>query len=382
MTISCQRELFDIPEDVTYLNCAYMSPLPLRSIEAGERGLKRKAHPWEIRPPHFFDESERARALFAQLIGADDGDVAIVPSVSYGIDVAAANVAVQTGGRIVVLEEQFPSNVYPWRRLAMARDAQLVTVERPRDYDWTPRVLEAIREGTAVVALPAVHWTDGSRIDLAAVGSRCREVGAQLVLDITQSLGAAPFSVAEVRPDWLVCATYKWLLGPYGLGFLYAAPGVQERAPLEHGWITRAGSQDFAGLVRYRDEFEPGARRYDVGERANFALLPVAIASLEQIGDWGVNQIAARLGCLTERIGSEVARLDLQPVPRNRREAHLLGVRFPAGLPDGLVARLAEKRVYVSVRGDSVRVAPHLYNDDRDVDRLLEVLADFAPSSA
>ncbi len=379
VTIDCQRELFDIPEDVAYFNCAYMSPLPRRSVEAGERGLRRKTRPWEIRPPHFFDESERAREVFAQLIGAQPGDVAIVPSVSYGIDVAAANVAISRGDRIVVLEEQFPSNVYPWRRLAQARDAQIVTVARPEDYDWTPRVLDAMGPASAVVALPAVHWTDGSRIDLVAVGRRCREIGAQLVLDITQSLGAAPFAVSDIQPDWLACATYKWLLGPYSLGFLYASPAAQDRAPIENGWIAREGSQDFAGLVRYRDEFDSGARRYDVGERANFALLPAAITSLEQIDEWGVDGIAASLESVTDRIASEVARLDLVPVPRERREAHLMGVRFPSGLPDGLVERFAERRVYVSIRGDSVRIAPHLFNNERDVDRLLEVLADFAP---
>ena len=123
---------------------------------------------------------------------------------------------------------------------------------------------------------------------------------------------------------------------------------------------------------------DSGARRYDVGERANFALLPAAIASLELLDEWGVDGIAASLESVTGRIAGEVTRLGLEPVPRERREAHLMGVRFPSGLPDGLVERLAKRRVYISVRGDSMRIAPHLHNDAHDIDRLIEVLADFA----
>jgi selenocysteine lyase/cysteine desulfurase len=220
VALETQRHLFEIPEEISYLNCAYMSP-QLRAVrEAGEKAVARKSHPWEISPRDFFENSETARELFARLVGGDMDGVAIIPSVSYGMAVATANVPVKRGHNVVVLAEQFPSNVYPWRELAKRKEAAVVTVPRPRDHDWTTAALACVDEETAVVAVPNCHWTDGSLLDLARVGERAREVGAALVIDAIQSLGAHPFDVREVQPDFLVASSYKWLLGPYGLGFL------------------------------------------------------------------------------------------------------------------------------------------------------------------
>jgi selenocysteine lyase/cysteine desulfurase len=223
--------------------------------------------------------------------------------------------------------------------------------------------------------VPHCHWTDGSRIDLEALGERARAVGAALVIDATQSLGAAPLDVRQVQPDFLVAATYKWLLGPYSMGFLYAAPQRREGRPLEFNWITREGSEDFAGLVTYRDTFQPGARRYDVGERCNFALVPVALASLRQILAWRVEAIAETLAELTGAVERGAERLGLRAVPAARRAAHLIGLRSERPLPGDLPARLAAAQIYVSVRGTSIRVSPHLYNSQADVERLFAVLA-------
>jgi selenocysteine lyase/cysteine desulfurase len=372
--ISCQRHLFDIPEDVAYLNCAYMSPLAHAVRAAGERGLARKAQPWTIHSPDFFTESEELRARFAALIGAGVDDIAIIPAVSYGIAAAAANVPVTAGQRILMLAEQFPSNVYAWRELAAARGAELTVVARPADGDWTAAVLGALDERVAVAALPNCHWTDGGLVDLVRVGERCRALGAALVVDLTQSLGALPFDAGAVQPDFAVCAAYKWLLGPYSLGFLYVAPGRQGGRPLEHGWIARAGSEDFAGLVLYADDFQPGARRFDVGERSNFILVPMALAALEQITAWQVGRIAATLGTLTAGIAERARALGWQAGPDALRAPHFLGLRSAPGMPRGLAERLARERVYVSMRGDSMRVTPHLWNSDADAARLLRVL--------
>ena len=372
--IPCQRHLFDLPADVAYLNCAYMSPLLKRAAEVGAEAIARKCQPWRIRAKDFFSESERARALFAELLGASADDIALVPAASYGLAVAAANLPVAPGARILVLAEQFPSNVDSWRALAAQSGAEVVTIERAADGDWTRALLARLDERVAITAVPQCHWIDGGLLDLAAIGARCREVGSALVVDATQSLGALPFDLAAVRPDFLVCPGYKWLLGPYSLGHLYVAPAYQDGRPLEQNWIARAGSEDFARLIDYQDRYQPGARRFDVGERSNFALLPVSIVGLEQLLAWGTERIAATLAAMTAEIVERAAGLGLRAAPAHLRACHYLGLRFPEGAPDRLPERLAAERVHVSVRGDSLRVTPHLYNDEGDIDRLFAVL--------
>jgi selenocysteine lyase/cysteine desulfurase len=370
-----QRELFEIPEEVAYLNCAYMSPQLRSARVVGERAVARKSRPWEITSSDFFEDAEKSRALFARLVGGEPDGVALVPSVSYGIGVAAANVPVREGERILILEDQFPSNVYPWRELAKRTGARLVTVPRPDDHDWTSVVLDLLDEGTAVVAVPNCHWTDGSLLDLGRVGESARRVGAALVVDGIQSLGAHPFDVREVRPDFLVASAYKWLLGPYGIGFLYAGERWREGTPIEHNWINRRGSEDFSRLVGYQDAFQPGARRYDVGERSNFALLPMANEALRRILDWGVDNVSETIGELTGLIEREAKDRGIEAIPAERRARHIVGLKLGSAVAGDLAARLAGENVFVSVRGESVRVSPHLYNTERDVERLFAALA-------
>lgn len=374
--IPCQRHLFDIPDDVAYLNCAYISPLMKDVVAAGEAAIRRKARPWEIFPRHFFTEPEEARALFARLVGATADDIAIQPSTSYGAAIAAANLDLPRGARIVVLQEQFPSNVYPWREAARRSGAVIETVPRPADDAWTPAILERIVPGTALVAVPHVHWTDGAMLDLVSIGKRAREVGAALFIDATQSLGALPLDVRDVQPDYLVAATYKWLLGPYGMGFLYVAPHRQSGRPIEEHWSTRAGSEDFARLVDYRDEYQPGARRFDVGEKLNIHLVPMAIVALKRLLAWGTANTQASLRAMTDRLESRLRPLGLATLPRALRAGHYLGLRFPKGVPDGLARHLAADNVHASVRGrEAMRVTPHLWVSPRDEDRFVDALA-------
>ena len=374
MNLGDQRQLFEIPEELAYLNCSYMSPQLRSAREIGVRALARKSRPWEITPDDFFEDAEKTRALFARLVGGEEEGVALIPSVSYGIAVAAANVKVEPNEGILILEDQFPSNVYSWRELARRSGAELVTVPRPSDHDWTSAVLRYLDENVAVVSVPNCHWTDGSHVDLPRVGARAGQVGAALVVDAIQSLGAHPFDVAEVGPDFLVASAYKWLLGPYGVGFMYVGEEYREGAPIEHNWINRRGSEDFSGLVAYEDAFQPGARRYDVGERSNFVLLPVANEALRQILDWGVENVSETIGELTGLIEERARERNIEAIPAKSRARHMVGLRLGSAVPEDLAARLARERVFVSVRGESVRVSPHLYNTERDVRRLFEVI--------
>src|ERR1700675_709358 len=380
--IPCQRHLFDIPDDVAYLNCAYMSPLMKSALEAGTVGLARKAHPWELTPDKFFTGADEFRATAAQLLDLSADCIAIVPSASYGLATAARNLPAKKGQSILVLEEQFPSNYYPWQRRAEETGASLKTVAWPADNDWTTAVLESLTPDVAIAALPNVQWTSGGRLDLVRIGEACRKLGTALVLDLTQSLGALPFNVGGlkndlqngVQPDFAVAASYKWLLGPYSVGLLYVAPKWQNRMPLEENWIQRANAQDFSSLILYTEDYDTGARRFDMGERANFASLPAAVRAMKQLLEWDVLQISETAGALNRHLAEAAADLGFSAPPEPLRAPHYLSLRRKAAIPKELPEVLAREKVFVSVRGSSIRVTPNVYNTVEDGERLIACL--------
>jgi selenocysteine lyase/cysteine desulfurase len=367
-----QRHLFDIPPDVAYLNCAYMSPLMHSVVEAGRAGLARKARPWEIAAADFFTQAEELRELAARLFHGTPDDIALVPSAGYGIETAARNLPVRRGQKILVLAEQFPSHVYPWRRLARESGAEIATVPWPADGDWTRAVLEEISEQVAIAALPHTQWTSGGLLDLERIGVACRHNGTALALDLTQSLGVYPFDAAKVQPDFAVAAAYKWLLSPYATGVLYVAPKWHGGQPVEEGWIQRDNARRFAELIHYTDGYQAGARRFDMGEHSNFALVPGVIAAMRQLLQWGVEEIAETTRALTRRLEERVG---MAAVPQRWRAPHYLCLRAEGLAVASLADRLAKERIHISVRGSSIRVTPHVYNTVDDVDRLADILS-------
>jgi selenocysteine lyase/cysteine desulfurase len=370
-----QRELFDIPDDVAYFNCASLAPQLRSAREAAEAAWRRCARPWLIRGEDWHTEAEERRTLFARLAGVDADGVALVPATSYGLAVAAANLTAVPGQRVLVLTEDFPSNWYTWQRFARRTGATVAAVGRQDGQTWTEAVIDALDERTAVLAVLAVHWTDGALVDLGAVAARARAVGAAVVVDASQALGAMPLDLAAVQPDYLVTVGYKWLLGPFGLGYLYVAPGRRDGVPLEENWISRLGSEDFARLVDYEDRYQPGARRFDVGQRTHFETTPMAVAALRQLLDWEVPRVAATLRRTTGRIEAAVGAMGL-PLTSRDRGPHMLGIRLPTPAMGRVAGALARAGVFAGLRGSSLRVSPHLWTTDQDVDRLLAVLAD------
>ncbi len=378
-----QKHLFDLPPDLHYLNCAYMAPVSNRVAEAAHAAIDRLRVPSRLESSDFFNQSDDVRRLFARLIGAADPErVAVVPSVSYAMSTVAHNTPLAAGQSVVVLDEQFPSNVYTWRRACDAVGATLKTVAAPeiddgRGRGWNEALLNAIDEQTAVVTIPELHWTDGTRFDMTRVGGKARACGARLVIDGTQSVGAMPFDFQGIQPDAVVCAGYKWLMGPYSIGLAYFGPAYDGGIPLEENWITRRGSQDLSSLVRYQEEYQPGAVRYDVGERSNFVLMPMLEAGLSQVLDWGPATIQAHCRDLISDVIPRLKGLGAWIESDEYRAAHLFGVRLPPGHDMKTVqTALTAHQVSVSVRGNAVRVAPHVYNDAADVDALVHALRD------
>ncbi|MFW6192003.1 MAG: aminotransferase class V-fold PLP-dependent enzyme [Gemmatimonadota bacterium] len=386
--LGSRRDQFHVPRDVHYLNCAYMSPL-LRSVEeAGIEGVRRKRLPVDLTPDDFFDDSDAVRRGFAGLIGSRRPDrVALVPAVSYGAAIVARNLELRSGDNVVLAGEQFPSNVYPWTAMAREAGAEVRTVDRPAPDDasdprgiarrWNELLLDSMDHDTALVALPQAHWTDGTLFDLEIVGDRAREVGAALVVDGTQTVGAHPFDVDEVRPDALVCAGYKWLLGPYGLGLTWLGDRFIEGAPVEETWIGRRGSEDFGGLVDYEAAYREDASRFDVGERSSFILVPMLLTALEQLRAWGIDAVADRCRRLTTLVARGARELGYGVLPDAERCSNIVGLGVPGHVDlERLVEGLRSRDVHVSRRGSSLRVSPHVYNDDADVEALLGVLQD------
>lgn len=379
--LTCQSELFSIDPSVHYLNCAYMSPLPRRVEEAGIRAMRTKRSPSLIAQKDFFSGPLSVKRLFAELINAPDpSSISILPSVSYGIATAAKNLIVRKGQNLVLLDEQFPSNVYAWHRLAREAGIEVRTIKLANEWPnrgetWSEAVIEAIDANTALVAMPVVHWTDGNLFDLAKIGQKARRHGAAFIIDGTQSVGALPFDVQEIQPDALIVAGYKWMFGPYSCGLAFWGDRFLNGTPLEENWINRLGSENFAGLVDYEERYEPGATRFDVGEKSNFVLLPMLEEAIRMILEWKPQNIQSYLMAILDPWESSIRNMGFQLAPPSSRGAHLFGLHLPLHLEvEKVKSALLSKSVSVSVRGKAIRIAPHVYNSEDDMKALVDAL--------
>ena len=373
-----QRALFDMPRDVCYLNAASWSPLPLATQEAGRAAVGRKGTPWMLDAAFANQQHERARTAAAHLIGADPGDVALISSVAYGVATAAKVLAVPRGARVLVLQDDHSSPVLEWQARAEAQGFSIETVPQPADGDWTAAVLSAIeRPGAAplgLASISSVHWSDGGAVDLDRVAEALRAHGAAFLIDATHAVGVMAMDVARLDPDFVIFPTYKWLLGPYGRAFLYVAKRHQHGVPLEQTSFGRRDVRAEQSVYFADTRYVPNARRFDMGERDHFISMEMASIGMEMMAAWGAPAVVERLAMLTERIAAGVRGLDVQIPERRVRAPHVLSLGFKHGLPKQLLDALAAERVYVAPRLGRMRISPHVYNDEADVDRFVQVL--------
>ena len=373
--IPCQRSLFSIPNEVVYLNTAYMSPLMNSVVDAINHGAKLKASPWDLTINDFFENSELVRELFANLVNVSLRNIALVPSASYGLETAAKNLKVGSGRSVVMLENQFPSHVYPWQRLVKEKGGKLIKVKEKQDRNLTELVLELINEQCAIVAVPNVLWTNGLMLDLISISQRCKEVGAALVLDLTQSVGAVNTDLGQIDPDFAVVAAYKWMMSPYSTGYLYVSEKHWDGEPLEGNWISRRDGKNFSNLVNYTDHYEDGAVRFDMGERANFALLPGSIEALKQLHKWDVKKIEKTLRQNNSILSDQLRSLGFVIPSDAERGPHFIGAKLPENSPKDLLKILASNKIYVSERGGVVRITPNVWNNQEDYQKFLTTVA-------
>ncbi len=369
-----QRAAFDVPTDVLYLNAASKSVLLKSSVAAGQIGAAAKGRPWRIGESARLAQAETVRARFAALIGATADDIAIHPSAAYGIATAARNLAPASGSRVLVLEGEFASNRYAWANLAQACEAELLTVARPPDDDWTTAVLAVIDERVSIAALPPCYWTDGAMLDLRRIGAALKAAGATFVVDATQWAGAAPLDVRAIGADYVVCAAYKWLLGPYGHSLMYAAPAHHGGRPLEEHLFNHGGLASVTAGASTEIRYTAGARRFDAGQYLNLITLPMIEDALGQLIDWQPARIAAYLKPVTDALADACAGLGYHVTPRPWRSPHFVGVRRPGGFTDATIHALAAAGVHASARSGSLRLSPHLFNESLDAERLAQAL--------
>lgn len=372
-----QRALFDIPRDVCFLNAASWSPLPLAVQEAGRAAIGRKGQPWKLGAGFQSQQYERARKAAAALIGADPVDVALIPSVGYGVATAGKVLAIPRGSRVLVLKDDHTSPVLEWMSRAEAGGFTVEQVAQPADGDWTTSVMAAIDRGgaapLALVSISSVHWSDGGALDMARIAAAARKQGAALLVDATHDVGVRKIDVKTLDPDFLIFPTYKWVLGPYGRAFMYVAKRRQGGVPLEQtAGARRAVSAE--DTLYFRDvSYTDGARRYDMGERDHFISMEMAAIGMEMMAGWGNEPIVARLSMLTDRLADGLANTGVQVLDRKLRAPHVLSLKFPKGMATDLPQKLAAENVHAAPRVGRLRISPHVYNDEQDVDRFVEV---------
>jgi selenocysteine lyase/cysteine desulfurase len=376
--LASQRDLFEMPRNICYLNSASYSPLPLRTQEAGRAAVGRKGTPWTLEAGFANQQHERARAAAARLINADPADMALIPSVSYGVATAAKLVTVARGARVIVLENDHSSPVLEWQTRADAQGFTIETIRQPEDGDWTSAALAAIERPAAppigLASISSVHWSDGGLIDLERIAAALRRQGAGLLVDATHSAGVLTMDVRSLDPDFVIFPTYKWLLGPYGRAFIYVARRHQGGIPLEQ---TSAGRRDVnaENEVYFSDiGYVPDARRFDMGERDHFISMEMAAIGMEMMAEWGAAAVVQRLAMLTARIAEGVRDIGVSVPDARLRAPHILSLGFRDGMPAGLVGRLATEGVYVAARLRRMRISPHVFNDEADADRFVAAL--------
>jgi selenocysteine lyase/cysteine desulfurase len=376
--LASQRGLFEMPREICYLNSASYGPLPLRTQEAARAAVARKAMPWTLDAAFADRQHERARLAAASLINADPADIALIPSISYGVATAAKLLTLPPGARVLVLENDHSSPVLEWQTRADAQAFTIETIRQPDDGDWTSVVLAAIeRPGAPPVGLASissVHWSDGGLIDLEKAGQALRRQGAILLVDATHSAGVLTLDVKRLDPDFVIFPTYKWLLGPYGRAFIYIARRHQDGIPLEQTAFGRRDVRSENAVYFADTRYVADARRFDMGERDHFISMEMAAIGMEMMAEWGTAAIAERLAMLTERIAEGLRGEGVRVGDRHLRAPHILSLGFADGLPAWLVEGLASEGIHVAARLNRMRVSPHVFNDEVDADRFVAAL--------
>jgi len=362
--------------DAVFLNAASTGPLPRRCVEAVSEWTRLRATPHKLNDEKLFSTLAKSRDLVARMIGASAREIALAVNTSYGINVAALALPLEPGDIVLTPDLEFPANIYPWWAAANARDLEYRRVPLEDGVLDTDSLLAAMEDDG--VKCVSVSWLDsgnGNRVDLARVGAACRERGIYFVVDAIQGVGVVPLDLSQVHVDILACGAQKWLLSPWGSGFVYVRDElIQQLEPPIVSWMAPKGTDDFRKLRDYDMTWRDDARRFE------FITLPFQDfagmnASLELFFELGPDRIAAHVEQLVDAMVEWAeSRRDVKLVTPSTRERRggIACVRPRDG--ERASARLTSKGIVHSLREGNIRLSPHVYNDLRDVRSALEAL--------
>jgi selenocysteine lyase/cysteine desulfurase len=383
--LNSQKNKFDLDPNIHYLNCAAYGPILKSSAEAGKKGIEQKMHPNQITSISHFTDSDTARGLFAELINCGDPDsVAIISSASYGLAIVAANLETQIKGKnkktILAIGDEFPNDFYAFEKVAKKLNLEQNSILKPPGLanigqDWNQNILNAINTETALIVLPHIHWKYGVKFDLEQISKKCIENDVLLVIDGSQSIGIEPFDNTKIKADAIICPAYKWLLGPYSIGFAYFGEKYNEGTPLEETWMNREGSDDFTTLSMNPKAYRPKAQRYNMGEFSQFIQIPMLIDSLTQILAWKPENMKTYIEEISLFEIKKLRNLGCEIVSEAFRAKHLFGISLPKNVDkQSFLNALKGKNVLVSDRGDVIRISINVFNEKRDLEILTETL--------
>jgi cysteine desulfurase/selenocysteine lyase len=374
-----RQEWFEI-EDATYLNVSGQAPMPRVSIRAVQAALEAKKYPHHMPDSTFFEVPNRIRASIARLIGGKPEEVALTSGATAGVAAVAYGLTWKPGDEIVTAKSEFPLQYTTWKPMEEREGVKLKIVSPRERFITADDLIGAMTPRTRVVSVSLVRFDDGSLLDAARVAAACHAQGALLLLDVSQCCGAMPMDVNELGADFLVSAGYKWLLSPFGTGFFWAkSDHLRMVRPAPFSWMAVAGSDNFANLSFDDPKPVPSAKRWDAPEWAsyfNFNLAAMDV-SVDFVARMGPQRVAAHNRKLIELMFERLPKdrfVPASPLDAARRGPYgCFAARSPEKTAE-VYQHLRKENVVVSLREGNIRVSPHLFNTERDIDRLINVV--------
>lgn len=368
--LSQYRSEFPITNNFCFLNNAAISAPPLRVAKAVSDLMLQFGNEGFVRYPEWMKTVDRTRSLFARLINADPSEVCFTANTSEALSIVAGGISWKRGDKIIVPVPDFPSNVYPWVNLERA-GVEICFVRKNEGRFGLSDITAVLRPGTRLIAVSSTDFTTGFRCDLEELGNFCRQNAILLCVDAIQSLGAIPLDVKSCGVNFLACGGHKWLLSTMGIGALYISKEVNDLLhPIRVGWRSVENEEDFYNLEL---KLKADARRFEAGT-LNLAGITALGTALEMLLEIGIERIFERISGLNDVISSELGRRNFRVIS-SMEPRHRSGIlSFAPEDAERLFRYLLKRKVLAAQRGNAVRLSPHFYNDESDIERFFEAL--------